>query len=149
PRGIENQCWKDSRAGVSAPEGWRAVAPVAVCEVQGYCIDAYARGARVLAALGDEAGSSTYVARAARLRETFEDRFWMADKQRYAYAIDGKGRVLDTEVSNLGHLLWSRVVPPERAPAIAKLLLSPAAFSGYGIRTLSEGQKVYNPLSYH
>mgnify|MGYP001006556995 CR=1 FL=1 len=53
PRGIENQCWKDSRAGVSAPDGTRAKAPVAICEIQGYCIDAYLRGARLLGALGE------------------------------------------------------------------------------------------------
>jgi glycogen debranching enzyme len=149
PRGIENQCWKDSRAGVSAPEGWHAVAPVAVCEVQGYCIDAYRSGARLLAALGEHALAKTYAARAERLAETFEERFWLPKKGRYAYAIDGKGRVLDTVVSNLGHLLWSRAVPAKRAPALAELLLSPESFSGFGIRTLAERQPVYNPLSYH
>jgi glycogen debranching enzyme len=149
PRGIENQCWKDSRAGVSAPEGWHAVPPVAVCEVQGYCIDAYRTGARLLAALGEHALAKTYAQRAARLGETFEELFWLPAKRRYAYAIDGKGRVLDTIVSNLGHLLWSRAVPDKRAPALAKLLLSPESFSGFGIRTLAERQPVYNPLSYH
>jgi glycogen debranching enzyme len=148
-KGIENQCWKDSRAGVSSPNGRRAIAPIAVCEVQGYCIDAYARGARILSALGDAALAATYAARATEMRATFERRFWLEDRGRYAYAIDGEGHVLDTIVSNAGHLLWSGVVPKDRAAATGRLLLSAESFSGFGIRTLAEGQKVYNPLSYH
>jgi glycogen debranching enzyme len=52
-------------------------------------------------------------------------------------------------VSNLGHLLWSRVPTPERAQRTAELLLRPESFSGFGVRTLSADQSVYNPLSYH
>ncbi len=148
-KGIENQCWKDSRAGVSSPDGRRAVAPVAVCEVQGYCIDAYRRGARLLAALGEKSLGDRYAKRASAMQGMFEERFWLPKKNRYAYAIDGEGEVLDTIVSNAGHLLWSGVVPPDRARAVADLLLSDASFSGFGIRTLSAGQAVYNPLSYH
>jgi glycogen debranching enzyme len=74
---------------------------------------------------------------------------WLADRQRYAFAIDGQGRALDTIVSNVGHLLWSQVPSREQAIATAELLLSPASFSGFGIRTLAMGQAVYNPLSYH
>jgi glycogen debranching enzyme len=149
PMGIENQCWKDSRAGVSFADGSRPVMPIAVCEVQGYAIDAYARGARLLAALGRDEEAAAYARRADTFRELFEKRFFLGDKGRYAFAIDGRDRILDTIVSNTGHLLWSRVVPPERAPDVARLLLSPEMCSGFGVRTLAEGQPVYNPLSYH
>jgi glycogen debranching enzyme len=148
-RGLENQGWKDSRAGVSYPDGRRAAPPIALCEIQGYAIDAYARGARLLARLGDEASATIYGARAASLRELFDATFWLPDHGRYAYAIDGEGKELPTVVSNLGHLLWSRVVSRPHARAIAKLLLSPPSFSGYGVRTLASKQLVYNPLSYH
>ena len=52
-------------------------------------------------------------------------------------------------MSNLGHLLWSRVPSPERARHTTDLLLKRDSFSGFGVRTLAEGQPVYNPLSYH
>lgn len=148
-KGLENQGWKDSRAGVSFPDGRRAETPIALCEVQGYCADAYAKGAVLLAALGEQERASVYAERAAQYCEFINDRFWLDDGSRYAFAIDGKGRVLDTVVSNVGHLLWSRVAPRDRAVATAHLLTSPPSFSGFGIRTLAEGQPVYNPLSYH
>jgi glycogen debranching enzyme len=148
-RGLDNQGWKDSRAGVSFPNGQRADSPIALCEVQGYCADAYRRGARALAALGEDEFARTYETRARALGELIERELWLEDVGRYAFAIDGKGRPLPTVVSNLGHLLWSRVPSRERARSIAHLLLAPPSFSGFGIRTLASDQQVYNPLSYH
>jgi len=149
PRGLDNQGWKDSRAGVSFPDGRRAEPPIALCEVQGYCVDAYARGGHLLQVLGDAELAGRYAARAETLRTLTNERMWLADHRRYAFAVDGSGRTLPTVVSNLGHLLWSRVPPADRALSTADLLLSPAAFSGFGVRTLATGQAVYNPLSYH
>lgn len=149
PRGLDNQGWKDSRAGVSFPSGERAAPPIALCEIQGYCVDAYDRGARILRALGDEQLADTYAQRSVALRSLVDREYWLPDLERYAYAIDGRGCKLDTIVSNLGHLLWSRVPTPERARHTAELLLRRESFSGFGVRTLAEKQPVYNPLSYH
>jgi glycogen debranching enzyme len=149
PNGLQNQGWKDSRAGVSFPDGRRAEPPIALVEVQGYCADAYARGAELFRALGEEALARVYEERAANMRELINRAFWMAEANRYAYAIDGRERVLPTVVSNIGHLLWSRVAPPDRATATAHTLLASSSFSGFGIRTLASDQPVYNPLSYH
>ena len=148
-RGLDNQGWKDSRAGVSFPDGRRAEPPIALCEVQGYCADAYQRGARLLSVLGEKELAETYGDRAEALRALAEDRLWLPEQGRYAYAIDGRGRALDTIVSNVGHLLWSRTANPDRAIATAQLLMAPPSFSGFGIRTLATDQPVYNPLSYH
>jgi len=148
-RGLDNQGWKDSRAGVSYPDGRQAVPPIALCEVQGYCYDAYVRGARLLAALGEAKLAATYRARAETFRQRFESEFWLPQGRRYAYAIDGHGGKLDTVVSNLGHLLWSRLVDPDRARSTAELLTDGDSFSGFGVRTLASSQAVYNPLSYH
>jgi glycogen debranching enzyme len=149
PHGLQNQGWKDSRSGVSFPDGRRAEPPIALVEVQGYCADAYARGADVFRHLGDEVLGLVYEERAASMRELVNRAYWMPEAGRYAYAIDGRDRVLPTVVSNIGHLLWSRVAPPDRATATAHTLLASSSFSGYGIRTLASDQPVYNPLSYH
>lgn len=149
PRGLDNQGWKDSRNGVSFPDGRLAQAPIALCEAQGYCVDAYARAAQLLQVLGDLSLAETYRARAEALRELTNELLWLPGAGRYAFAIDGRGETLDTVVSNLGHLLWSRVATPERASLTAELLMSASAFSGFGIRTLATNQAVYNPLSYH
>lgn len=147
--GLDNQGWKDSRAAVVTPDGEFAKPPIALCEVQGYCVDAYVRGARLLRALGELERADAYQRRAEAFRAFVDERLWLPDLQQYAYAVDGQGRTLTTVVSNLGHLLWSRVPGPERASATADLLLRPESFSGFGIRTLAEGQGAYNPLSYH
>ncbi|MBV9947214.1 MAG: amylo-alpha-1,6-glucosidase, partial [Myxococcales bacterium] len=143
PKGLDNQGWKDSRSGVCFPDGRRAEPPIALVEVQGYCIDAYQRGARILHHLGDEALAATYEGRAAAMRDLVNRLFWMPEANRYAYAIDGRDRVLPTVVSNVGHLLWSRAVPPERAVATARMLLSSPSFGGFGIRTLAADQAAY------
>ncbi|HSV29671.1 MAG TPA: amylo-alpha-1,6-glucosidase, partial [Candidatus Omnitrophota bacterium] len=53
------------------------------------------------------------------------------------------------ESSNPGHLLYCGIVPPERAVRVADSLMGPDMFSGWGIRTLSERERRYNPMSYH
>lgn len=49
----------------------------------------------------------------------------------------------------MGHLLWSGIVDPSRAGRVAEHLLGPRLFSGWGIRTLAEGEERYNPTGYH
>jgi glycogen debranching enzyme len=149
PKGLFNQGWKDSRAGVSFPDGRQAEPPIALVEVQGYCADAYVRAARLYRALGDEELAKRNEDRATSMRDLVNRLFWMPEAMRYAYAIDGRDRVLPTVVSNVGHLLWSRVPPPDRARATARTLLASSSYGGFGIRTLAADQPVYNPLSYH
>lgn len=148
-RGLDNQGWKDSWDSVVDCDGTLGEAPIALCEVQGYCIDAYSRASRLLAALGDPELSQRYRERADRMRGLFEQEFWLERDRRYAYAIDRTGRKFRTIVSNLGHLLWSRVPTPDRAYLTAQALMSRESFTGYGIRTLARGQIPFNPLSYH
>jgi glycogen debranching enzyme len=56
---------------------------------------------------------------------------------------------VDSITSNLGHLLWSGIVPPDRAAAVTEQLMSPELFSGWGIRTMSTADLGFNPISYH
>jgi glycogen debranching enzyme len=51
--------------------------------------------------------------------------------------------------SNMGHLLWSGIVDEARAPKIAEHLVGPRLFSGWGVRTMAEGEARYNPIGYH
>lgn len=147
--GLDNQGWKDSKNGVVFADGRRAAPPIALVEVQGYCVDAYRRGAKLLAAVGDGDAARVYAERGAALAALVERELWLPEAGRYAFAVDGGGNKLDTVVSNVGHLLWSKVASPERAAETARLLLDDRSFSGYGVRTLAAGQAAYNPLSYH
>ncbi len=51
--------------------------------------------------------------------------------------------------SNMGHLLWSGIVPPERARTVADQLFTDGMFSGWGVRTMSSEDAGYSPIGYH
>ena len=52
---------------------------------------------------------------AAELRRRFDEQFWVEERGGYyALALDGDKRRVDSLCSNIGHLLWSGIVPPER-----------------------------------
>jgi glycogen debranching enzyme len=78
-----------------------------------------------------------------------EEAFWMEKAGCYALALDGRKRQVQSVTSNAGHLLFSDAVPEPRARRVARTLMSAESFSGFGIRTLAQGQRAYNPLSYH
>ncbi|MFG1890574.1 glycogen debranching N-terminal domain-containing protein [Micromonospora sp. NPDC049051] len=148
--GLENQCWKDSWDSISYADGRLPGFPRATCEVQGYAYDAKIRAARLARTFwGDPAYADRLEREAAALYERFNRDFWLDDRGYYALALDHDGTPVDSLSSNIGHLLWSGIVPPDRATQVAGHLMGPALFSGWGVRTLAEGQGRYNPLGYH
>lgn len=149
PRGLDNQGWKDSRDGVSFPDGRHARPPIALVEVQGYAIEAYRAAAWLAERRQDAERAATWRARIEPLRRRLEEAFWCDETRFYVLALDGEGQQVKTISSNPGHLLWSRAIAPDRAPRVAEVLLGPEMYSGWGIRTVARGQAVYNPLSYH
>jgi len=148
-RGLRNQGWKDSWDGVPHLDGTPAEPPVALVEVQGYCLDARRRMARLYRQLGRREDAARCAIAAQKLARRLDEAFWMEKAGTYALALDGEKRQVQSVGSNAGHLLFSRAVPEERARRVARVLMSPESFSGFGIRTLARGQRSYNPLSYH
>ncbi|MFC5926105.1 glycogen debranching N-terminal domain-containing protein [Micromonospora vulcania] len=148
--GLENQCWKDSWDSISYRDGTLPPFPRATCEVQGYAYDAKIRAARMARLFWDDPEFADQLEReAAALKERFNRDWWVADGEYYALALDPEGRQCDTLSSNIGHLLWSGIVEPERAEKVAQHLVGPRLFSGWGVRTLAEGEVRYNPIGYH
>ncbi|MGN9778044.1 amylo-alpha-1,6-glucosidase [Micromonospora sp. H33] len=148
--GLENQCWKDSWDGISFRDGRLPSFPRATCELQGYAYDAKMRTARLARAIwNDPAYADRLEREAADLKERFNRDFWVADGEYVALALDGEGRQVDALSSNMGHLLWSGILEEQKAAAVVRHLMSPALFSGWGIRTLAEGEARYNPIGYH
>src|SRR5918996_1510227 len=86
---------------------------------------------------------------AAALRARFNEAFWMGDEKYFAQALDADKRQVRTITSNPGHALYCGIVDDEKAVPLAKRLLSPDMFSGWGIRTMSKAAAAYNPMSYH
>ena len=148
-RGIRNQGWKDSFDSVVHADGRLAEPPIALSEVQGYVYLAKMRMADVYSALGDERKAEWLRASAHELRKRFNETFWMEDEKYFAGALDADKRQVRTIVSNPGHVLYCDLVDTEKAAQVAKRLLAPDMFSGWGIRTMSKAAAAYNPMSYH
>jgi glycogen debranching enzyme len=151
PRGLENQSWKDSGDSQRFHDGTFARTPIAPAEVQGYVFDAKLRMAGLArGAWGDEALAARLEREAAELQRRFDEQFWIDERGGfYALALDADKRRVDSLCSNIGHLLWSGIVPAGRVEAVASRLMSEELWSGWGIRTMSTGDAAYNPLTYH
>jgi glycogen debranching enzyme len=148
--GLENQCWKDSWDSISYRDGRLPGFPRATCELQGYAYDAKVRGARLAREVWkDNAYAEALEQQAADLKRRFNRDFWVSNGGYYALALDVDGAQVDALSSNNGHLLWSGIVDKSKAKAIARHLLGPKLFSGWGVRTLAEGEGRYNPIGYH
>ena len=148
-RGLRNQGWKDSWDGVTFADGRLAEAPIALCEVQGYVYDAYRTRALLAQQREDEAAAQRWSDRATALKKAFNERFWLPDRGWYALALDRDKNPVDSCASNMGHCLWSGIVDADKAPLVAKHLMSPEMFTGWGVRTLSSTMGAYDPVSYH
>ncbi|MFF5212369.1 glycogen debranching N-terminal domain-containing protein [Streptosporangium sp. NPDC000396] len=147
--GLINQGWKDSFDGVNFADGTLARPPIALAEVQGYVYAAYNARAHFAHEAGDADLEELWKSRARRIREEFNERFWLPDRGYYAIGLDGRGRPIDSVTSNIGHCLWTGIVDEDRAASVAEHLLSPEMFTGYGVRTLASNMGAYNPMSYH
>lgn len=84
--------------------------------------------------------------RALGMRARILSRYWMEEAGFFAEALDGDKRHVDSISSNPGHLLWSGVLPRDKAKRVARVLLSEEMFSGYGVRTMGEAASEDGPL---
>jgi glycogen debranching enzyme len=148
--GLENQCWKDSWDSISYRDGRLPGFPRATCELQGYAYDAKIRGARLARLVWKDVPYAERLEReAADLKRRFNRDYWVADDEYFALALDSEGKQVDALGSNIGHLLWSGIVDKSKAKAVARHLMGPRLFCGWGVRTMAEGEARYNPIGYH
>ena len=148
--GLENQCWKDSWDSIAFRDGALAALPRATCEIQGYAYDARVRAARLAREFWHDPAFAERLERdAADLKERFNRDYWVEDRGFFALALDGDGRQVDSLTSNIGHLLWSGIADEAKAKACVRHLMGAGLFSGWGVRTMAEGEGRYNPIGYH
>jgi glycogen debranching enzyme len=147
--GLANQGWKDSSDAVFHADGRLATGPIALCEVQGYVFYAKRLIARCARRLGLPDRADALEAQARRLAVQFERAFWRDDLHLYALALDGAKEPCRVRTSNSGQVLFTGIAQPDHAAVVARRLLEPDLFSGWGIRTVSRSEVRYNPMSYH
>ena len=147
--GLQNQGWKDSFDSVFHADGKLADGPIALVEVQGYAYAAKKMAALCAIKLGDGERASALEHSAEALAQKFEKAFWCEDIGTYAIALDGEKKPCRVRTSNAGQVLWTGICRADRAKVMASGLVSPDFFSGWGIRTVAQGEPRYNPMSYH
>jgi glycogen debranching enzyme len=147
--GLANQGWKDSQDSIFHADGRFPVGPVAVVEVQGYAYAALRCMSALAGRRGEEVRHATWRLRADELRAAIEAKFWIPDMGFYALALDGEGKPCCVTASNAGHLLYCGVPAEDRAAMVADRLCANEFVTGWGIRTLAQGEPRYNPMSYH
>ena len=148
-RGLAHQCWKDSNDSIFHADGSDALGPIACSEVQGYAYQAKLLAATLAEVMNDYALAAKWNAEAARLKQRFNEAYWVDALGTFAIALDGQKRPCCVRNSNVGHLLYSGIVEERYAERVAATLTNDNAFNGWGIRTISKGEARYNPMSYH
>jgi glycogen debranching enzyme len=148
-KGLANQGWKDSWDAIMHHDGEVAKSPIALCEVQGYVYEAKYRMASLLRSFGDIKTADRLKKESTEMAKRFEKAFWMPKLGFYAMALDRDKRQTEVVSSNPGHLLFTRMLSLERAKAVTQRFMRDDMFSGWGWRTMSRGERVFNPLSYH
>lgn len=147
--GLANQGWKDSHDAIFHADGRLAEGPIALVEVQAYVYAAKRLAARAARMLGRFDTAEALDARAIALADAFDRAFWQPELGTYALALDGEKRPCSVRTSNAGHALFSGIARAERAEAVARGFMDRGFFTGWGIRTVSAGERRYNPMSYH
>jgi glycogen debranching enzyme len=147
--GLLHHGWKDSDDAVFHADGALARGSIALCEVQGYVYAARRAGAALAVALGRAERAAELAGQAEALREQFEEAFWCEELSTYALALDGNKQPCRVRTSNAGQCLFTGIVSPDRAGKVARTLLHPESFSGWGIRTVAASEVRYNPMAYH
>jgi glycogen debranching enzyme len=149
PTGLLHQGWKDSDDAIFHADGTLARGPIALCEVQAYVYAAWRAGAALASVLGKGETAVRLRQKADELRARFERAFWCEELSTYALALDGEKRRCAARTSNAGQCLFTGIMGSERAQLVGRGLLTPAAFSGWGVRTVAVSEIRYNPMSYH
>jgi glycogen debranching enzyme len=145
--GLENQGWKDSHDAIVWPDGQLVDGPISLIEVQGYLAAAYHAFAKMSVVM-EGADKRNAMRRAAQFTQQMDEAF-AHDELGYVLCLDGEGHRVPTPASNAGHLLWTGAARPDLGQRVARRLMKPDMFSGWGIRTLSDTVVGFNPLGYH
>jgi glycogen debranching enzyme len=147
--GLLHQGWKDNDDAIFHEDGSEVEGPIALCEVQSYTYGAWKAATMLAEALGLHEQAILPRRRAERLREEFHRAFWCDDVETFAVALDGGKRPCRVRTSNAGQCLISGIVSREHARLVSRTLMDPRSYSGWGVRTLAEGEARYNPMAYH
>lgn len=148
-KALVNQGWKDSGDALVTEDGRFAEPPIALAEVQGYVYMAKMQIADLYERSGDMEYATRLRAEAKALRARFNRDFWIEEEGCYAMALEAGRRPCRVVSSNAGQALWTGIADDDKAGRVVHRLMKPDVFNGWGIRTLSNKERRYNPMGYH
>lgn len=93
--------------------------------------------------------SAELTRQAEALRVRFEQAFWCEELSTYGLALDANKKLCRVRTSNAGQCLFTGIASPEHARRVARTLMAPESFSGWGLRTVAGSESRYNPMGYH
>lgn len=175
---LTNQGWKDS--GNSAKHAIGADGkiklpkyPIALAEVQGYVYAAKLGAAAIYKDLGQVDKAAKYEQEAAKLKENFNNKFWLKDEKFIAMALDADGNAIHSYTkdpitgkeefsvtSNGSQALATGIIDStkninvnekmmSKAELVEQMTMSPELNNGWGIKTLNKSAPAHNPKDYH
>jgi glycogen debranching enzyme len=147
--GLIHQGWRDANDAVYHRDGQIVTGRLALVEVQAYLYRALLETARMATRMAETDLAEDCRKRAEVLRGRFEEIFWDDEMDFYVMALDQENRPCRIYSSCPGHCLWMGIVSPSRAELVARAFATTRFWSGWGLRTVAEGEPRYSPLSYH
>lgn len=148
-RGVKNQGWKDNALSLQFRDGRFPDPPIALCEAQAYVYAAKKGLAEIVQRKGEKEWASRLYDEAATLKRLFNEKFWMPEENFIAQALDRDKIQIPTIGSNPGHCLWCGIVDDDKIEPVVKRLVADDMSTGWGIRTVSNEEPSFNPMSYH
>lgn len=144
PTGLFHQGWKDSEV-----DHLKINPPVAIVEMQGYAYAAYLAAAKMANEFGECALTEELTKKAKKLKQRFNEKFWMEKQKYFCLALDGEKRQRKAITSNPGHLLFTGILEQDKIDLVVKRLFAPDIWTPYGIRTHSDKEPDFDAKSYH
>src|SRR4029079_11501042 len=112
-QGLGNQCWKESWDGIQFSDGHIPYLPIATAEIQGYVYDAKVRMAELAERVMDDLEAAAGLRKESAQLYARLNRALACDERGGSclVGLDGDKQPIDSMTSNMGHLLWSGIVP--------------------------------------
>jgi glycogen debranching enzyme len=133
--------------------GWVEGGPLLPVRVEFYQAACYLEALRSLAAvarlLHDDRRAQQIQAEFDEKRRTLEQRFWLPEAHRYAFALDTNGRPVDQPSVLATVPMWFGLVNREHAQEMIRLLAEEQHATDWGMRIISSESSLYDPSGYH
>ncbi len=146
--GLQSQSWRDGIGAVLE----NLKDPVSVVGVQGYAFSALNRGLQIMEkACLNEINHILYERineLTTKLKENFQDMFYLEETGFYAFAVDGDGVAEKTVSSDPGHLLFSGLLNKNEEKIVIDRIFQEDLLTEYGIRCLSTKSPYFDEKAY-